>query len=103
MASTASTRPLPHRNLARLQIPPSPSPTLDSRSQPVTLDGQPLFMAQTPVASFHPGALPLAMGVVPHNGATSQFPPHMQSMHRARPSMTLVPANIPLPATPGVG
>lgn len=89
-------------NLARLQIPPSPSPTFDRRPQPVTLDGQPLFMAQTPIATFHPGALPLAMGAIPHTAATSQLPPNAPSMHRSRPSMALAPANIPLPATPGV-
>lgn len=88
----------PHRQLARLQIP---APFGD-QVQPVTLDGKPLFSAG-PASPFHPNVTPQMLtgpGFQPGPYfPNQQVPPHL-TMHRSRPS--IVPANIPLPSTPGI-
>lgn len=111
MAST-SNRPIPHRNLSRLQVSASVSPMLDQRGLPIGMDGQPLFLPQSPVTAFHLGPMPLNAGNGPQSAAQLQFPqnvnPGMMG-HRSRQSMAFPmpapmgfnPANIPIPPTPG--
>lgn len=100
MAQTTRPPP-PHRQLSRLSIPSVPSSPYNQMHSPVTLDGQPLFLSQSPSAAFHPAVPPHMLAMpVPANMPSSPrlpFAPNPMWGHQSRPSL----AGGMIPATPG--